>query len=146
MSIPSRTKTRVSTPAYQDTSRKLSERSVHGSALVAEAVADAAHGTDQFHCKGVIHLAAQVTHVHVDDVSQTLEALVPDVLDDHGAREHAAGIGGEVFQQRVFLGREFDAAAGAAHLLRQSIDLQIRHAQHARTCSPGPAAAAPSPA
>ena len=49
----------------------------------------------------VIHLAAQMADVDVDDVGQSLEALVPDMFDDHGAREHPAGVEQQIFEERV---------------------------------------------
>ena len=101
----------MSTPAYQATRRKLRERVFTTPALVAEAVADAAHGADQLHRERIVDLGAQVPHVHVNDVGQTLEALVPHVLDDHGAREHPPRIGGQILEQRVLLGGELDARA-----------------------------------
>ena len=127
----SSTNTTVSTPAYQATRRKLSERRVHGVHALAQPVAHAAHGADELHRVRVVHLRAQVAHVDIDDVGQPLEALVPHVLDDHRAREHAPGIGRQVLQQRVLLGGELDAPAGASHLLREPVDLEVRHPQHA---------------
>src|SRR5579862_1128007 len=132
VSAPSSTNATVRTPAYQATRRKLSERVFMPALVLGEAVTDAAHGADELHRERIIHLAAQMAYVHVHDVRQALEALVPDVLDDHGAREHPPGVGGEVLKQCVFLGRELDLAPAAAHLLREAIHLQIRNPQHAR--------------
>ena len=66
-----------------------------------------------------------MANVDVDDVGEALEALVPHVLDDHGAREHAPGIGRQVLEQCVLLGGELDAATRAAYLLRETVDLEV---------------------
>src|ERR1044071_7959167 len=66
--------------------------------LLGKAVADTAHGPDQFRREWVVHLAAQVPNVDIDAVGQFLETLVPDVFDDHRARKHAPGIGRQVFR------------------------------------------------
>jgi hypothetical protein len=80
-----------------------------------------------------------VPDIHVDDVGQALEALVPDVLDDHGAGEHAARMGGEVFEERVLLRGELDGFAGALHIVREAVHLEIADTQDTRTAH-GPAA------
>ena len=58
---------------------------------LAHAVAHAAHGMDQLDRERIVDLAAQIAHVDIDDVGDALEALIPDVLEDHGAGEHAPG-------------------------------------------------------
>jgi hypothetical protein len=99
--------------------------------LVAQAVADAAHGAQQFDRNGVIQLFPQMPHINVHDVGQPLKTLVPDVLDDHGARKDPARMRGQIFQQRVFLGGQFDLFAGAFDILRKPVNFQIADAQHA---------------
>ena len=43
------------------------------------------------------------------------------------------GIGHQVFEQRVLLGREFDPLSGPPHLSRQSVEFEIGDAELAST-------------
>jgi len=55
--------------------------------------------------------------IYIDDIGDSVEALIPNVLDDHCPREDAASVGDEIFQQRVFLRGKLDALPRAFHLL-----------------------------
>jgi|SRR5215469_8415011 len=44
---------------------------------------------DEPHWVGFIDFGAQMTYLHVDNVGDAIEGLVPDVFDDHVAQEHA---------------------------------------------------------
>src|SRR5215217_8078745 len=64
--------------------------------LVAEAVADAAHGEDVLGLLGVgLELLAQVADVDVDRARVAVGGVAPEPREEHVAREHAAGTRGE---------------------------------------------------
>src|SRR5512146_663244 len=71
-----------------------------------------------------------MSDIYVHDIRQTFETLVPNVLDDHSAGKHAARMGGQILEEGVFLGGKLDALASATHLLSQTVDFEIRHAQN----------------
>src|SRR5207253_7706527 len=71
---------------------------------------------DQLAVLSAVDLVAQVVDVHVNDVGERVEVLVPDVLGDHRAGQHAAGIAHQVFQEGILLGRQLDAPSPAGNL------------------------------
>src|SRR5581483_8875100 len=97
--------------------------------LVADAVTDTAHRANQLVRMGNVHLAAKMADIDVDDIRQTFEAFVPDMLDDHCSRQDAAGVGDEIFEQAIFLCGEVNASARAADLLGEAVEFEVAHAQ-----------------
>jgi hypothetical protein len=71
--------------------------------------------------EAVVNLPAQAVDVHVYEVRERVEVLVPDVLGYLGAREHAAALAREVFEQRVLLGRQLDLPARARDDVRARV-------------------------
>jgi hypothetical protein len=63
---------------------------------------------DQFCFERLIKLGSELPDVNVDNVGQSLNALIPNVLNDHLSRQDAAGVHRQVFQQGVLFGSEFD--------------------------------------
>src|SRR5581483_4050950 len=74
----------------------------------ADGVAHSTNGSYQLALERVIHLVAQVAHVHVDNVGDSIKTLIPHMLDDHGARKHAPRIRHQVLQQGILFGSKFD--------------------------------------
>src|SRR5690349_9348129 len=102
------------------------------SALVrsTEAVPDAAYGVDQRIGLLVIDLAAQPPDIDVDDVGRRVEMQVPDVLQQHGAGDHAALVADEIFQQLELLGQELHVLAVTAGGARDQVDGEIADPQN----------------
>src|SRR5207245_5652813 len=86
---------------------------------------------DQLAVLSAVDLVTQVVDIHVNDVGECIEVLIPYVLGDHRAGQHAAGIAHQVFQEGVFLGRQLDAPAAAGHSAGGWIQDQIVHLQQA---------------
>src|SRR5579872_31099 len=63
--------------------------------------------------------------IHVHNISGRVEGQVPDVFYDHGARDLAAGVAHQVFEQGKFLGGEIDAAAGAFGAVLHAVEFEI---------------------
>ena len=101
---------------------------IHSTLVLIDHVAHAAHGVDQLRLERLVDLRAQLADIDIHDIRQPLEALIPHVLDDHRARKHAPGIGGQVLEQRVLLRGELDRRAVAPHLVREAVDLQVGNA------------------
>ena len=59
----------------------------------------------------LVDLLAQPEHEHVDDVGARVEAVIPDVRQDHRLRHHPAGIAHQVFEQRELARTELDVVA-----------------------------------
>lgn len=75
----------------------------HRSFFFEHDVADASHGALKLRFKATVYLAAELTYVYVNYVSDAAEALVPNVLDDHVAGDHASRVAHQVFEQSILL-------------------------------------------
>src|SRR5919202_3010408 len=104
------TSTSASTPTYQSVSRTRTESSIQFRPPRREDVAGPAPRVQQFRREAVVHLAAQALHVHLYEVGEEVEVLVPDVLGYVAARDDLPGAAREVFEQRVLLRRQVNAA------------------------------------
>src|SRR5665213_4233781 len=100
--------------------------------LVTDGIADPAHGVYEFPGKRVIHLGAQMSHIDINNIGQPFETLVPDMFNDHGAREHPSRAGGEIFEERIFLRGQVDSFPGPFDLLREPVQFEVAHAQDIR--------------
>ena len=58
--------------------------------------------------KSLSILRAQPVDEHVHHVGLRIEREIPDVFEDHGLGHGPAGVAQKEFQQREFLGLEFD--------------------------------------
>src|SRR5438128_1243952 len=86
-----------------------------------EQVARAAPRVYERRREAVVNLAAQAVDVHVNEVRERVEVLVPDVLGDLGAREHAPALARHVFKERILLGRQLYLATGARDRVRAGV-------------------------
>ena len=59
-------------------------------------------------------LRAQPRDMHVDDIGLRIEMIVPDVLEQHGARHHLAGMSHQIFEQAEFARLQIDLAGRRA--------------------------------
>ena len=66
---------------------------------------------NQFQSIPLIDLPPQPLDEDFDRFRERVEALVPDVGGDVGAADDLYGASGEVFEQRVLLGRQIDLLA-----------------------------------
>ncbi len=94
---------------------------------VADHISCAAHRMQQCLGEAFINFRAQPRDMHVDDVGLGVEMIVPDVLQKHGAGDHLARMLHEVFQQAELPRLQHDLGAGAGHLVRQPVELEIAH-------------------
>src|ERR1700751_4386048 len=76
-----------------------------------EAVSDAADRVDQRISLLVVDLAPHAPDIDVDDVGRRIEMQIPDVLQQHRARHHAALIAHQVLEQLELLRQQHDLLA-----------------------------------
>jgi hypothetical protein len=86
----------------------------------------------QLHVEGVVELAAQAAHGHLDHVGVAVEVHVPHLLGQRGAREDLPAPAQQHHQQRELLGRELEPRAVAKALAADQVDLQVGQPQHRR--------------
>ena len=73
----------------------------------------------------LLDLAAQPRDMDVDDVGLRIEMIVPDILEQHGARHHLAGMAHQIFEQAEFARLQRDLACCAADRMRQPVEFEI---------------------
>src|SRR5262249_50753036 len=77
-----------------------------------------------------VYLVPQMADIYVDNVGCAIEALVPNVLDDHGARENTPRIRHQVFQKAIFLTRQLNPFPATSDLLGQPVKFNVSNPQH----------------
>jgi D-alanyl-D-alanine carboxypeptidase/D-alanyl-D-alanine-endopeptidase (penicillin-binding protein 4) len=70
--------------------------------------------------------------VDVDYVSGGVNAHLPDMIEDHGASDDAAGITAEVFEESELLLGELKLDAGAARFAANEVDFEVGDAEAGR--------------
>src|SRR5512143_840908 len=94
-------------------------------ARIAEYISGASNRLDERRRARFVYLAAQMRHIHVDDVAAAVERAVPHVLGNHCPRQDRAGAPHEVLEQCVFLACERDRPGAAPGRPRGGIELQV---------------------
>src|SRR5579883_2231884 len=99
----------------------------------AEQITRPAPGVQQRNSRSRVNLPAQPVHVDFDEIGKRIEGLVPDVLGDFRASDYAPGVPHQVFEQRVFLVGQPNAAARSHRRLRACVQRQVGDADLRRT-------------
>ena len=86
-----------------------------------------------------VDLAPEIADVDVDDIALGVEVQAPDVLRDHGPRQHAAGIAEEVLEQRVLARGEGDAPAAPRDLSGGGVEVEVDELERRRALGGAPA-------
>src|SRR5579872_3691604 len=60
-------------------------------------VTGAANRAEQRRVEVAIDLGAQPRHVHIDHIGLRIEVIVPNMFEQHGARDHLAGVLHQIF-------------------------------------------------
>ena len=103
----------------------------------AQRVADAAHGLDQRRAVRV-ELLAQVADVGLEHARVAAEVVVPHVVEDLRAGQHAARVEHQVAQQPVLGGGQLDRLAAARDLVRVLVELEVLEDEPADSGSAAP--------
>src|SRR6266540_4354762 len=78
-----------------------------------EHVARAPNRVQQRLFEPFVELSAKPADVDVDDVGAGIEVIVPHLLEQHGAGDHAAFVASEIFEQQIFARLQIELLAGA---------------------------------
>src|SRR6201986_4492536 len=73
----------------------------------------AAHIMDHGRLFGPVDLAAQPAHMHVDQIALRYEFVVPDLLEEHGARKQLILAVNDVLEQGELAGQEIHVLSAA---------------------------------
>src|SRR3954453_2380059 len=77
----------------------------------------------------VLELSPEAADMDVDDVGARVEMIVPYLLEQHSASNHAPLITGKIFQQQIFARLQVELLASTLHRARQWIDLEVADGQ-----------------
>jgi hypothetical protein len=94
---------------------------------VFEDIANSAQSADEGLLAVAVDLAAQPVDVDVYDVGVGLNAHAPDILEDHGAGDDAAGVAAKVLEEDELLGSELEELAGARSFAAEEVELKIKN-------------------
>src|ERR1051326_6508643 len=98
-----------------------------------EHVAFAASRVNERRGKAVVNFAAQAVDVHVNQIRERVEVLIPDVLGNQCARQHTATFARQVFEQGILFSRQFYLATGTRDLMSACVYDQIGDGQRGGT-------------
>ena len=97
---------------------------------VTDHVSGAADGVQERLAEALVDLGAQPRDVHVDDVGLRIEVIVPDVLEQHGAGHHLAGVLHQIFEQAELARLQRDRLAAARDRVAEPVELEVADAEH----------------
>src|ERR1039458_830912 len=75
----------------------------------------------------LVHFAAQAMDEDIHDVGLRVEAVVEDMLQDHGLGDRAIGAAHEVFEQGELAWLQLNLLAPALDVARKEIERQVAH-------------------
>src|SRR5665647_1919970 len=103
-----------------------------GSPAVAEHVADPAHRLEPARPSGRIDLAPQPADVHVDDVREGVELVIPGVVEDVIAAQHAARVAHEQLEEAELLGAQSERVTAQASFTPRRIEAEYADRERGR--------------
>ena len=92
---------------------------------VANHVSGAANGVDERTVEALVDLRSQPRDMHVNNVGLWVEVIVPDMLEQHGAGHHLAGVLHQKLEQAELAWLKHDLGAIAHDPMRQPVELEI---------------------
>src|SRR5271155_1385689 len=114
--------------AYQRFSRKPNVRPSRS--IRFEDIADSPDCVDQL--PAPVNFVPEPADEHVHDIRLRIEAVVPDVFENHGLGHDAPGVAHEIFQKRELAGLKLDFFSTAPHFPGKQIQREIPHRQPRR--------------
>src|SRR5580692_7593928 len=97
---------------------------------VTNHVTGAANSVEQRRVEVAIDLGAQARHMHIDYIGLRIEMIVPHMFEQHGARDHLAGVLHQKFEQPKFARLQDDFLGPARDFVRQPVKRQVGDPEH----------------
>src|SRR6266516_4723738 len=110
---------------YQSVKEKRIDLKNNESILLFKDVAYPPYGMDEFLVRVAVNFLAEIVHVNIDDVGESIEGIIPYMVGNHGSGQDLVRIAHEVLQQPVFLGGEIDLLILAPALVSHLIEAQL---------------------
>src|SRR5580698_6166128 len=97
---------------------------------VTNHVTGAANSVEQRRVEIAIDLGAQARHMHIDHIGLRIEMIVPHMFEQHGARDHFAGVLHQIFEQPKFARLQDDFLGLTGNLVRQAVKREVGDPEH----------------
>src|ERR1700694_2452827 len=134
-SAKSETVLRMKNAEYHSASRKLIV--LRNGSRAPENISDSPDGMNNLCGKIPVDLVAQPADQHVNDVGLRIEAVVPDVFQNHCFRHRTARITHQIFEQGKFARLQLEPVVPPLRLAGEQIENQFADDQPARFGGPG---------
>src|SRR5208283_1934035 len=92
---------------------------------VTNHVSRAADGAQERRVKIAIDLGPQARYMHIDHIGLRIEVVIPNMLEQHGARDDLAGVLHQIFEQPEFARLQDDFLGSAGDFMRQPVERQV---------------------
>ena len=92
---------------------------------LANHVPGAANSVDERTVEALVDLRSQARDMHVNNVGLRVEVIVPDMLEQHGAGHHLAGVLHQELEQAELARLKHDLGAITHDPMRQPVELEI---------------------
>src|SRR4051812_14115924 len=94
-----------------------------------ENIANASNRVDHPGLEALVDLLAKPEHEHVHDIRTRIEAVIPDVRQDHRLRHHPAGISHQIFEQRELARAQLDVVPLPGGTPRHQVERQVANGE-----------------
>src|SRR5260370_3997291 len=121
----SKTMTIAKTVANAIVHRKLVVRK--NSSWRTEYEPDATHSVNERRLAGQIDLAAEPSDMDVDEVGTRIEMIVPNLLEEHRARDDLVIVPDQMFEQAQPPRPQLEVSRSAARFPRQEVPFRLRY-------------------
>src|SRR5690606_32432509 len=88
-------------------------------------VARTAHRMKKRLLEALLDLAAQPGNVDIDDIGLGIKVIVPDILEQHGARHHLPGMTHQIFEQTELARLEGDFLPVPCNAVGEAVEFEI---------------------
>src|SRR5215813_240305 len=82
-------------------------------------ITNSANGLNHLLGEVLVYFVPQATNEHVHHVRLRIEAVAPNVFEDHRFGNNSAGVAHEIFEQRELSGLKIQPVVGASDFPRQ---------------------------
>src|ERR1700720_4896931 len=89
--------------------------------------------------EALVDFLAQAAYPDIDYIGLRIEMIVPDMPQQHRARDHMSGVAHQVFQQSELTRQHLDRLAAPPDAAGQEIEFKVRDPQPGRGRRPGAA-------
>src|SRR5262249_25159016 len=95
-----------------------------------QAIADATNRVQRGERETAVELRPKAADMRFDKTRSGVEVELPNLLEQHRACHHAAGVGHQVFEQAEFTRLQVETLPGTTGLAADAVEFEVGDAQH----------------